>query len=157
MVILLDKYLKEIGILEFRKVDFDVNRRRDFQIRLDLNEQANALDFGCFVAIENTEFGGIITKKEVDTSTKYLILSGMTWRGLLDKHILMPDGAQNLKVSGRLDKGITSLINKTDLSNYFIAAINYQEVNITLDRHVSLMKSLEKIAKETNKKVVIYK
>ena len=79
----------------------------------------------------------------------------MTWRGLLDKHILMPDGAQNLKVSGRLDKGITSLINKTDLSNYFIAAINYQEVNITLDRHVSLMKSLEKIAKETNKKVVI--
>lgn len=78
MVILLDKYLKEIGILEFRKVDFDVNGRRDFQIRLDLNEQANALDFGCFVAIENTEFGGIITKKEVDTSTKDLILSGMT-------------------------------------------------------------------------------
>ena len=155
MVILLDKYLKEIGILEFRKVDFDVNGRRDFQARLDLNEQTNTLDFGCFVAIENTEFGGIIIKKEVDTSTKELILSGMTWRGLLDKHILMPDGAQNLKVSGRLDKGITGLINKTDLSNYFVAAINYQEVNITLDRHASLMKSLEKIAKETNKKVVI--
>lgn len=150
MVILMDSNLREIGVLEFQKIDFDVAGDMDFEITISREEYKESVNIGGIVAIENTEYGGIIGEKISDSSTGTVILRGKTFRGVLNSHILIPDTAQNLRVYGSLGKEIDKLLKKCSINSHFISDMsNNLQVSVILDRYCSILKALEDVAKAT--------
>ena len=80
------------------------------------------LDYGAFIYMEGTEYGGIVDAKQVRTNSESITYIGRTWHGVLNSKIIEPDpGANYYVVSGDANEILSLLIVRMGLSDLFTA------------------------------------
>ena len=148
MVILTNTAGNEIRTLDFKKVDIDLNDTKDFELTVEASADISDIEYGCRIFVPGTEFGGIIGKKNSETSENVIVFKGNTWRGVLQgKVIEPPEGASHKKVSGELNSILRGLIDECGLSGLFYIPKSSTGVEISyqFDRYISLLRGLEKM------------
>lgn len=80
------------------------------------------LDYGAFVYMEGTEYGGIVDAKQVRTNSESITYMGRTWHGVMNSKIIEPDPGENyFTVSGDANQILALLIVRMGLSELFTA------------------------------------
>ena len=80
------------------------------------------LDYGAFIYMEGTEYGGVVDTKKVVTNSESITYMGRTWHGVLNSKIIEPDTGENyFTVSGDANEIIALLIVRLGLSELFTA------------------------------------
>lgn len=101
----------------------------DFELTLGASEPS--LDFGAFIYIEGTEYGGIIDGKNTNSNSDTITYTGRTWHGLLNSKVIQPDaGADYLILSGEANELLGVLIDRLDLGALFQANTTASDINI---------------------------
>lgn len=102
----------------------------DFE--MTLNAEQTALEYGAFVYIEGTEYGGIVDGMGSHTDGETVAYKGRTWHGVLNSKVIEPDAGEGyLIVSGDANAVLASLIARLGLSELFVAAESLSGVNIS--------------------------
>ena len=107
------------------------------------------MDFGYSVYADETEYGGIISKVEVNTELNKIAYSGQTWRGILNNYIISPPPGEDYKiVNGNVSTIISGLISDFGIGSlYSVAASEIAVTNYQLDRYCTLLSGVEKMLK----------
>lgn len=137
----------EIGFLTDFILDLDIGDTNDFEIAMIANEKI--MDFGYSVYADETEYGGIISKVEVNTELNKIAYSGQTWRGILNNYIISPPPGEDYKiVSGNVSTIISGLISDFGIGSlYSVAASEIAVTNYQFDRYCTLLSGVEKMLK----------
>lgn len=102
----------------------------DFEMTLDTAHAT--LEYGAFVYIEGTEYGGIVDGMASNTNADTVTYKGRTWHGVLNSKIIEPDaGADHFIVSGDANNVLSDLIARLGLTALFVAAESPSGINIT--------------------------
>ena len=93
-------------------IDFAVGSdENDYEIKIRRDRWDKRYTYGNIFYIKNTEFGGIIGRKKINTEKDTISLYGRTWRGKLDKKIIRPpEGQDYRKVSGELNAVLNTIV-----------------------------------------------
>jgi hypothetical protein len=106
------------------------NSGNDFELTLDL-QAPERLDYGAFVYVEGTEWGGVVDEREADSSSGTIMYRGRSWHGVLNDRILCPDsGADYLTVSGEANAVLLSLIARMGLTDVMTASTAGSGINV---------------------------
>lgn len=137
----------EIGFLTDFNLDLDIGSTNDFEIAMIANEKI--MDFGWKIYANSTEYGGIISKIDVDTAPNKIAYSGQTWRGILSNYIISPPSGDDYKiVSGNVSTIISGLISDFGIGSlYSVAASEIAVTNYQFDRYCTLLSGVEKMLK----------
>ena len=107
------------GVLH--KYAFDLSfgaEENDFAMILGANEPT--LEFGAFVYIESTEYGGIVDAVKTTTDGETITYMGRTWHGVLNSKVIEPDaGEAYLTVNGNAYDILTMLVSRLGLESLF--------------------------------------
>lgn len=119
------------GVLSAYSFDLSFGAsENDFEMTLGENEPA--LEFGAFIYIEGTEYGGIVDGKNTNSTSNTITYNGRTWHGILNSKVIQPDaGADYLIVSGDANQIIAALIERFDLGSLFVADSELSGIKIT--------------------------
>ena len=105
----------------------------DFEITI--GSDAPTLEFGAFVYMEGTEYGGIVDGMKTSTNGDTTTHKGRTWHGIMNSKILVPDsGNDYLVVSGEANFVLSGLIARVGLSGLFKVDDRPSGVNIMTGR-----------------------
>lgn len=140
----------EIGFLTDFSLDLDIGSTNDFEIAMIANEKI--MDFGWKIYANSTEYGGIISKIDVDTAPNKIAYSGQTWRGILNNYIISPpSGSDYLTVSGNVSTIISGLISGFGINNlYAVAASTATVTDYQFDRYCTLLTGIDKMLKSVD-------
>ena len=145
--ILLDKNLHEIGPTTLN-ADFEVGTSSDSTN--DFKIETNIIDKTNFYAlyIPGTELGGILNYDKSTNVTDLHALSGLTWRGILTRHIVEPPQNEDYKVvNGDLTTILASLV--ADLSPiYYVDTTQLTGKTVTnykINRYVNYLDAIDRL------------
>lgn len=129
----------------------------NFELKVNVNN--HVCKAGYIVYIENTEYGGVITKMRVKTSTNELIYIGPTWHGILETKILEPSiAADYLICNGEANTVINSLISTMGLSDLFKASSENSGLtisNYSMNRYINGYEGIKKMLSTVSGKLKI--
>ena len=130
----------------------------DYEIKIRRDQWDDRYKYGNVFYINDTEFGGIIGRKKINTTDSTISLFGRTWRGMLEKKIIRPPGGQDYKkVSGELNTVLDGLI--TDcFGDYFVVSRSDTGIFVTdyqFDRYCTLLAGLTKMLKSVGHRLQI--
>ncbi len=152
MVIITSKKGTEIRVLEFDKFDVDLTSQKDFELTISASQYDDAFDYGARVFVPDTEYGGIIGDKKVNTEANTVTLQGLNWRGLLNSKIISPAAGADYKVvSGELNTILRQLISEAGIGSLFYVPIidtNVTLTNYQFNRYCTLYDGIEKMLNE---------
>lgn len=123
------------GVLSNATLDLEYggdesDQANTFEVSIDRNSKIR-LEDKALVYIEGTEYGGKITGIGTNTGEDVITYKGMTWHGLLNAHVLGPDGGKDyLVLSGEAHTVIRSLIERMNLQDIFTAPMTSSGINI---------------------------
>lgn len=142
---------KELGIVkESIDFDLDIGDTDDFEIRISQDEwKKERFWYENRLFIPNTEYGGIIKDLQSITSAKEIVLVGPTWRGMLQKKIVIPpDGETHLVLNGELNTCFRAMLGERFGSLFIVPEVDtgITVVNWQVDRYVSLYDAILKLA-----------
>ena len=101
----------------------------DFELILDANE--SVLDYGAYIYIEGTEYGGIVDGIKASTVSDTVTYFGRTWHGFLNSYIISPDaGKTHLTVSGDANDILRMLVDRLGLGALFAVVEGASGINI---------------------------
>ena len=141
------------GVLHDFELDLAFGKdENDFELTVDSNN--HCCTAGCFVYIENTEYGGIIDNIKVVTKDEKILYGGRTWHGILKSKIIKPDvGSRHYVVSGEATHVIDSVIDRIGLSELFSASeedsgltLNNYQFDRYIDAYNGIAKMLESVS-----------
>lgn len=120
------------GVLSAYALDLSFGSdENDFELTLGSEP---VLEFGAFIYIEGTEYGGIIDAKKTSTDGETVIYTGRTWQGLLNSKVIQPDdGADYFVVSGDLNEVLRTLVTRLGLDNLF--SVSAEDSGITVSKY----------------------
>lgn len=158
-LILADQNLRDIKPVMDAGIDFAVGTdENDYEIKIRRDCWDEQYTYGNIFYIKNTEFGGIIGRKKINTAEDTISLYGRTWRGKLDKKIIRPPAGQDYrKVSGELNTVLNTLVTE-QFNDYFVVSQNDTGVSVTnyqFDRHCTLLAGITKMLKSVGHKLHI--
>ena len=158
-LILADQNLRDIKPVMDADVDFAVGSdENDYEIKIRHDRWDERYAYGNVFYIKNTEFGGIIGRKKVNTEQDTISLYGRTWRGKLDKKVIRPPAGQDYrKVSGELNSVLNTLIAE-QFNDYFVVSQADTGVTVTnyqFDRYCTLLAGIVKMLKSVGHKLHI--
>ena len=158
-LILADQNLRDIKPVMDAGVDFAVGSdENDYEIKIRRAQWDERYVYGNIFYIKNTEFGGIIGRKKVNTAEDTISLYGRTWRGKLDKKVIRPPAGQDYrKVSGELNSVLNTLITE-QFNDYFVVSQADTGVTVTnyqFDRYCTLLAGITKMLKSVGHKLHI--
>ena len=148
MVILANKNREEIRHADELKGDFAVGNENDFEMVSSVADWTGDIDFGSYLYIPNTEFGGIVTEIESSTGQNQIFVRGATWRGILAKKIIKPRSGEDYRtVSGRIEDIVRELVAECGLVSLFSVPTTEDstEIRFQFDRYCTLLAGLEKM------------
>lgn len=120
----------EIGVIP--EYEFDIafgSDENDFELTLDVS--SHCCKAGYYIYIEDTEYGGIVDKIEIDTSAGTVIYTGRSWHGIIEKKVIEPPEGQDYKiVSGEANSILKALIADLSLDDLFTASSMESSINI---------------------------
>ena len=140
-------------------IDFAVGSdENDYEIKIRRDRWDKRYVYGNVFYIKNTEFGGIIGRKKINTAEDTISLYGRTWRGKLDKKVIRPpDGQDYRKVSGELNSVLNTLVTE-QFNDYFVVSQADTGVTVTnyqFDRYCTLLAGITKMLKSVEHKLHI--
>lgn len=158
-LILADQNLRDIKPVMDAEIDIAIGSdENDYEIKIRRNQWDKRYTYGNIIYIKNTEFGGIIGRKKINTSEDTISLYGRTWRGELDKKVIRPPAGQDYrKVSGELNAILNTLVTE-QFNDYFVVSQNDTGVNVTnyqFDRYCTLRAGIVKMLKSVGCKLHI--
>ena len=141
------------GYLSYYEADFDISSdieyvTNDFEIKMPLPESAEGLYFAenkvsTIVAVEGTEYGGIITGSSIDIEEGLITYTGRTWRGMLSQYIIEPPPGQDYRiVSGNLAVSIRTLPMNTMID---VEDTSYSGNTFQFDRYITTFEGVSKL------------
>lgn len=142
---------EEVGFLTDYNADIEIGGNNDFQI--DTPSAYKVMDFGYAAYVNGTEYGGIISRIEIDTKSKKISYSGQTWRGILSNYVIKPDSGQDYKiVSGTASNIISGLITAFGINSRYSVTTNSSITlsNYQFDRYCTLLDGIDKMLKSVN-------
>ena len=118
------------GVLSSYAFDLSYGaEENDFEITIGAD--APLLEFGAFVYMEGTEYGGIVDGTKTSTNGETVTHRGRTWHGILNSKVLEPNSGENyLIVSGDAHDILLSLIARVGLSGLFNVDDSLSGINI---------------------------
>lgn len=149
----------EKGVIIEPNLDMEIGigYRNDFIIISDIKH--DFLRFGSYVYYENTEYGGVIEGKTVDTLTNELIYNGRTWQGLISSKIIEPNAGQDyLIVNGDAHTIIRNLFTLLDLNDVFYVPYYPSDITITnyqFNRYINAYEGIIDMLQEYNSKLIL--
>lgn len=158
-LILADQNLRDIKPVMDAGIDFAVGSdENDYEIKIRRDQWDERYAYGNVFYIKNTEFGGIIGRKKVNTEQDTISLYGRTWRGKLDKKVIRPPAGQDYrKVSGELNSVLNTLVAE-QFNDYFVVSQADTGVTVTnyqFDRYCTLLAGITKMLKSVRHKLHI--
>ena len=158
-LILADQNLRDIKPVMDAGIDFAVGSdENDYEIKIRHDRWDERYAYGNIFYIKNTEFGGIIGRKKINTAEDTISLYGRTWRGKLDKKIIRPPAGQDYrKVSGELNSVLDMLVTE-QFNDYFVVSQADTGVTVTnyqFERYCTLLAGSTKMLKSVGHKLHI--
>ena len=158
-LILADQNLRDIRPVMDAEIDIAIGSdENDYEIKIRRDRWDERYAYGNIFYIKNTEFGGIIGRKKINTAEDMISLYGRTWRGKLDKKIIRPPAGQDYrKVSGELNTVLNTLVTE-QFNDYFVVSQNDTGVSVTnyqFDRYCTLLAGITKMLKSVGYKLHI--
>ena len=155
---LADKDGHQIKAIMNASLDAELNGgERDFELTINAGEYENTIRIGYRIFIENTEIGGVIGEPHVDTSSESITLKGYTWRGLMQKKIIIPPADKDhYAVSGELNEVLRSLIEPMFDGVFKVPKIDTGiTIDYEFDRFCTLLEGLTKMLKTVGHRLEI--
>ena len=150
--------LRDIAPVMDADVDFSVGEDNDYEIKIRQDSWREEYTFGNVLYIPGTEYGGIIGEINTDTSLDTISILGRTWRGKLDKKIIVPPAGQDYATaSGELNQILRDLI-AGQFGDYFVVSQNDTGINIAgyqFERYCTLLAGITKMLKSVEHKLHI--
>lgn len=139
-------------------IDIDIGDTNDFEMTVSVADWSE-YDYsnGKRMYVPGTEYGGLIGDIESNTDESVIYVRGYTWRGLLQKKIIVPPSGQDYYIiSGDLNTCIATLISgrfgalfqASDKTT--VSVTNYQ-----FDRYCTLVDGITKMCESAGYKLVI--
>ena len=158
-LILADQNLRDIKPVMDADIDFAAGSdENDYEIKIRRDRWDERYTYGNIFYIKNTEFGGIIGRKKINTAEDTISLYGRTWRGMLGKKIICPPAGQDYrKASGELNTVLNTLVTE-QFNDYFVVSQNDTGVSVTnyqFDRFCTLLSGIAKMLKSVGHKLHI--
>ena len=158
-LILADQNLRDIKPVMDAGIDFAIGTdENDYEVKIRRDRWDERYAYGNIFYIKNTEFGGIIGRKKINTAEDTISLYGRTWRGKLDKKVIRPPAGQDYrKVSGELNSVLDMLVTE-QFNDYFVVSQNDTGVSVTnyqFDRYCTLLAGITKMLKSVGYKLHI--
>lgn len=121
----------DIGVLTAYAFDLSFgSSENDFEMTVGRSEAV--LDFGAFIYMDGTEYGGIVDAKRTITDDENITYKGRTWHGVLNSKVIEPDsGEAYLIVSGEANEIIGTLINRLSLGDLFSVSPEASGISIS--------------------------
>ena len=118
------------GVLTTYALDLSYGAdENNFVMTLGVDE---TLEYGAFIYMEDTEYGGIVGGIKSSTNGDTVKYMGRTWHGIMNSKVIQPDTGENyLIVSGDANEVLSFLIARMGLSGLFVANENPSSVNIS--------------------------
>lgn len=156
---LADQNLRDVKPVMDAEIDIAIGSdENDYEIKIRRDRWDERYVYGNIFYIKNTEFGGIIGRKKINTAEDTISLYGRTWRGKLDKKVIRPPAGQDYrKVSGELNSVLDMLVTE-QFNDYFVVSQNDTGVSVTnyqFDRYCTLLAGITKMLKSVGYKLHI--
>ena len=121
----------DLGALRAYAFDLSFGEdENDFELMLGANEAV--LEYGAFIYIEGTEYGGIVDGMRTSTVSDTVTYAGRTWHGLLNSKVISPDAGEGyLKVSGDANDILRMLVSRMGLGALFAVEDVPSGINIS--------------------------
>lgn len=122
---------EDVGVLLAYGFDLSFGaEENDFE--MILSTDVPMLEYGAFVYIEGTEYGGIVDGIKTTTNGSTMTYIGRTWHGLLNSKVISPDsGANYYTVSGDANTILAKLLARLTLTGLFTASEEASGINIS--------------------------
>ena len=147
---------KDIGVLQNYELDLAFGSDEN-SFECVIGKDNHCCDFGFFLYIEGTEYGGIIDSVESKNSTQEIVYFGRTWHGVLNSKVLQPDSGEDYLVcSGEANAVIGGLISRMGLSDLFIVSEEDSGLEIKsykMNRYISGYDGIMKMLKTVDGKL----
>lgn len=149
---------EEIRSILYKEYDFEVGDfENSFLVTCNRAEWEN-IPNGARIYIPGTEYGGIYRRLESDTKNNIVAVGGYTWRGMLQKKVIIPSpGADYATDSGELNAVIGARISSA-FPNLFVSSSESTGItvnNYQYDRYVTLYDGLKSMLKSKGYKMQI--
>lgn len=150
MVIVADSTGAEIRALIFKSYDIEVGEEENtFLITIERGEY-ETIPAGARLYIPNTEFGGLF--RELDTNTEEGTISpgGLTWRGMMQKKIIVPPAGQDYATATGEINAIIKAYVESMFPDMFMGSTESTGVSVSgfqFDRYCTLEYGLRKMLK----------
>lgn len=116
----------------------------DFEMTVGSDEAV--LEFGAFVYIEGTEYGGTVDAMKATTDGETITYTGRTWHGILNSKVLEPNSGEDyLVVSGDAHDVLTTLISRMGLGGLFTVAEEMSGISISNHKFTRYCKAYDGI------------
>lgn len=157
-LILATGYLRDIDPIMDAEIDFAVGKENDFEVKIRRDSWRKEYAFGNVLYIPGTEYGGIIGEISTNTSLGTISIVGRTWRGMLDKKIIVPpSGEDYATVTGEINQVLSKLISG-QFGNYFVVSQEHTGVSVSnyqFERYCTLLSGSTKMLKSVGYKLHI--
>lgn len=149
---------KEILPILNANASFDVNKEKEFSVMIARSNWDDRFKYGKLIYVNGTEYGGIIGDILTSTALDYIEIKGMTWRGRMDKKVIMPpDNTDYKTVSGELHAVMRDLIEPEFDGLFKVSSYDTGvNVNFQFDRFCTLYEGIVKMLKSVGYKLKIY-
>lgn len=146
------------GVLKAYALDLSYGTEENNFI-MTLGKSEAQLEYGAFIYIENTEYGGIIDGKKASTGGDIITYSGRTWHGILNSKVIEPPtGQDHFIISGDANDILAILIARLGLGELFTTIgkpANIPISNYKFDRYCKAYDGIRKMLSTANAKLQI--
>ena len=125
----------EQGYLKNSSLDIEVGKygdaTNDYQLEVSVSSWDREFDKGSLFFSNESEFGGIVEGKKVDTSKNTITFSGSTFRGILEKEYVQPSNGQAyFNASGEANTLINTLIKDRFGSLFCVDNVGLSDITV---------------------------
>jgi len=147
-LIYMSDFDEEIGVLKDYELDFDTADKKDFVLKCSLS--GTILNIGYMWYIPDTEYGGKIEGRKIDTKNNRITYFGRNWRGILASKIIEPpNGDDYLEVTGAVSTIATNLLTIAGINTFFtVTATAATATAYKFPRYITLYEGLTRLADE---------
>ena len=126
-----------------------VSSDNDFSLQIPYDKNSDAIIWR-YVSYGNTEFGGKILERVIDTAKATVMLYGVTFRGTMGNTIATPE--KDVILKGRDFEIIKILFEGTTLNYEVEENANAIEKEVLIPKGYSLLRAVEKVLREFDEK-----
>ncbi len=145
--------LRVINRINSFDCEINLNGKSDFELKLPSDVwEINKIELGHIIYVPGTEFGGFVNR--IKTVNKEVHVFGKTWRGHLNKNLIVPPSGQAYKVVN----GNAKVVLENLLGNYFGSLFEVADSTVTLEdefRYEEIGEGIEQAVSKVNARLQI--